>query len=47
MEKTIEGKIISKQLGEFGNRQIVYGYVGIEKTNGALSTHPTNYVPHM
>ena len=34
MEKTIEGKIISKQLGEFGDRQIVYGYVGIEKPNG-------------
>ena len=34
MEKTIEGKIISKELGEFGHNRIVYGYVGIEKPNG-------------
>ncbi|MFW9844554.1 MAG: hypothetical protein ACFFEV_08255 [Candidatus Thorarchaeota archaeon] len=34
MEKTIEGKIISRQLGEFGHNQMVYGYVGIEKLNG-------------
>lgn len=34
MEKTIEGKIISKDLGVFGKDQIVYGYVGIEKPDG-------------
>ncbi|TFG96991.1 hypothetical protein E4H12_09750 [Candidatus Thorarchaeota archaeon] len=34
MEKTIEGKIISKQLGFFGKKQIVYGYIGIEKSDG-------------
>jgi len=34
VEKTIEGKIISKQLGEFGHDHIVYGYIGIEKPNG-------------
>ena len=34
MEKTIEGKIISKELGLFGSRQIVYGYLGIEKPDG-------------
>jgi hypothetical protein len=34
MEKTIEGKIISKQLGVFGKNQMVYGYIGIEKING-------------
>lgn len=34
MEKTIEGKIISKNLGVFGKNQIVYGYVGIEKPDG-------------
>jgi len=34
MENTIEGKIISKELGVFGSRQIVYGYLGIEKPNG-------------
>ena len=34
MEKTIEGKIISKDLGVFGKNQTVYGYVGIEKPTG-------------
>lgn len=34
MEKTIEGKIISSQLGVFGKNRIVYGYVGIEKPDG-------------
>jgi hypothetical protein len=34
MEKTIEGKIISQQLGEFGHNRTVYGYVGIEKPSG-------------
>lgn len=34
MERTIEGKIISKQLGVFGKKQIVYGYIGIEKPDG-------------
>ena len=34
MEKTIEGKIISTQLGEFGDNQLVYGYIGIEKPSG-------------
>ena len=33
MENTIEGKIISKNLGEFGKNQTVYGYIGIELTN--------------
>ncbi|MGY5859680.1 MAG: hypothetical protein RTU63_09940 [Candidatus Thorarchaeota archaeon] len=31
MEKTIEGRIISKDLGVFGKYETVYGYVGIEK----------------
>ena len=30
MEKTIEGKIISKDLGEFGKNQTLYGYIGLE-----------------
>ena len=30
MENTIEGKIISKNLGEFGKNQTVYGYIGLE-----------------
>jgi hypothetical protein len=34
MEQTIEGKIVSKDLGVFGKQQIVYGYLGIEKTDG-------------
>jgi hypothetical protein len=34
MEKTIEGTIISKDLGLFGKNQILYGYVGIEKPDG-------------
>ena len=34
MEKTIEGKIISKQLGKFGHNQTVYGYIGIELPSG-------------
>lgn len=34
MENTIEGKIISKELGAFGKNQIVYGYIGIEKPSG-------------
>jgi len=34
MEKTIEGKIISKDLGAFGKNKIVYGYIGILKPNG-------------
>ena len=34
MEKTIEGKIISNQLGVFGHNHTVYGYIGIEKPNG-------------
>jgi len=34
MENTIEGKIVSQQLGTFGKAQIVYGYIGIEKPNG-------------
>ena len=34
MEKTIEGRIISKDLGVFGKNQTVYGYIGIEKPNG-------------
>ena len=34
MENTIEGKIISNDLGTFGKDKIVYGYIGIEKPNG-------------
>jgi len=34
MEKTIEGKIISRDLGTFGKNQIVYGYIGVLKPNG-------------
>ena len=34
MEKTIEGRIISKDLGVFGKNRTVYGYIGIEKTDG-------------
>ncbi len=34
MENTIEGKIISKQMGVFGSKQIVYGYLGIETPSG-------------
>jgi hypothetical protein len=34
MENTIEGKIISQELGTFGKTQIIYGYIGIEKPNG-------------
>jgi hypothetical protein len=34
MNNTIEGKIISKQMGVFGNKQIVYGYLGIETPSG-------------
>lgn len=34
MDNTIEGKIISKQMGVFGNKQIVYGYLGIETPSG-------------
>jgi hypothetical protein len=30
MSGTIQGKIISTQLGEFSKRQIVYGFIGIE-----------------
>ena len=29
-EQTIEGKIISSQLGEFGKKEILYGYIGVE-----------------
>ncbi len=29
-EITIEGKIVSSQLGEFGKNEIVYGYITIE-----------------
>ena len=34
MDKTIEGKIISKDLGVFGKNQIAYGYIGILTPNG-------------
>ena len=34
MDNTIEGKIISKQMGVFGSKQIVYGYLGIETPSG-------------
>ncbi|MHA1137483.1 MAG: hypothetical protein ACTSSE_13440 [Candidatus Thorarchaeota archaeon] len=34
MENTIEGKIISRELGVFGKNEIVYGYIGIEKPSG-------------
>jgi len=34
MEKIIEGKIISRDLGEFGKNHTVYGYIGIQKTDG-------------
>jgi len=34
MDNTIEGKIISKQLGVFGGKETVYGYLGIESPNG-------------
>lgn len=34
MDNTIEGKIISKQLGVFGNKETVYGYIGIETLSG-------------
>lgn len=34
MDNIIEGKIISKQMGVFGNRQLVYGYLGIETPSG-------------
>ncbi len=30
----IEGRIVSTQLGRFGSEDIVYGYVGIETSNG-------------
>lgn len=30
----MEGRIVSTQLGRFGSEEIVYGYVGIETTNG-------------
>jgi len=34
MDDTIEGKIVSKQLGVFGGKETVYGYIGIEVPNG-------------
>lgn len=34
MDNTIEGIIISKQMGVFGSRQLVYGYLGIETPSG-------------
>ncbi|TFG26263.1 hypothetical protein EU528_14710 [Candidatus Thorarchaeota archaeon] len=34
MEKTIEGIIISSQLGEFGHNHIIYGYIGLETPSG-------------
>ena len=34
MDKTIEGKIISRDLGEFGKNHILYGYIGLQKPNG-------------
>lgn len=34
MDNTIEGKIISKQLGVFGKKETVYGYIGIETLSG-------------
>ena len=34
MDKTIEGKIISRDLGEFGKKQILYGYIGLRKPDG-------------
>jgi hypothetical protein len=33
----IEGKIISSQLGEFGKKEILYGYIGVE-------INPTHHV---
>ena len=30
MTDTMQGKIISTQLGEFSEKQIIYGYIGIE-----------------
>ena len=30
MSETIQGKIISADLGEFSKKRIVYGYIGIE-----------------
>ena len=38
MNNTIEGKIISKQFGVFGSKQIVYGYLGIETLSGQQKT---------
>ncbi|MHA1576950.1 MAG: hypothetical protein ACTSU3_06280 [Candidatus Thorarchaeota archaeon] len=38
MDNTIEGKIISKQLGVFGSKQTIYGYLGIETSSGQQRT---------
>ena len=34
MDKTIEGTIISSQLGTFGKDDVFYGYIGIKTTSG-------------
>ncbi len=33
MTETIRGKITSTQLGEFSEKQIIYGYIGIEQSD--------------
>lgn len=33
MTETIRGKITSTQLGEFSEKQIIYGYIGIERSD--------------
>jgi len=34
MSETIQGKIISSNLGEFSKKKIIYGYLGIELPDG-------------
>ncbi len=34
MQKEIQGRIVSKQLGRFSKKEIVYGYISIESYDG-------------
>ncbi|TFG30644.1 hypothetical protein EU527_14210 [Candidatus Thorarchaeota archaeon] len=34
MQQTIQGTIVSRQLGTFGKDEIVYGYIGIKTSSG-------------
>jgi hypothetical protein len=34
VEETLEGRIVSTQLGEFGNTGIIYGYISIDVAPG-------------